>query len=387
MTDDIPTLRRKLQQLKELHDSGALGDDKYKNSRRELERQLVDAVMAGAAPESPPPATAARPSGRLLAGLAVLVLAVAGAGYWWTGSPGLDPSAASAEAVPEGAGHEVGAEQIAAMTEKLAAHLKEQPDDAQGWAMLARSYSVVGRNDDALPAYQKAVALAPDDSRLLADYADALAVKNNRKLDGEPTRLVERALKLDPNNIKALALAGTAAFDRKDYAAAVANWEKLVRVGPTDPNFVQQVLAGIAEARSLGNLPPAAADAGAPAAAPQAAAGGVGVSGSVSLSPALAATASPDDTVFVYARAAEGSRMPLAIVRKQVRDLPFEFKLDDSMAMSPAAKLSGAPQVIVGARVSKTGQAMASPGDLTGQTAPMAPSGSGLKIVISEVVK
>jgi len=387
MTDDIPTLRRKLQQLKELHDSGALGDDKYKNGRRELERQLVDAVMAGAAPESPPPGPAARPSGLLLAGLAVLVLAVAGAGYWWTGSPGLDPGAASAAAGPEGGGHEVGAEQIAAMTEKLAAHLKEQPDDAQGWAMLARSYSVVGRNDDALPAYQKAVALAPDDSRLLADYADALAVKNNRNLEGEPTRLVERALKLDPDNIKALALAGTAAFDRKDFAAAVAHWERLVRIGPTDPNFVQQVQAGIAEARSLGNLPPAAADAGAPAATPQPAAGGAGVSGNVSLAPALAAKASPDDTVFVYARAAEGSRMPLAIVRKQVKDLPFDFKLDDSMAMSPAAKLSGAPKVIVGARVSKTGQAMASPGDLTGQTAPMAPSGSGLKIVIDEVVK
>jgi cytochrome c-type biogenesis protein CcmH len=291
----------------------------------------------------------------------------------------------SAAASPEGGGHEVGAEQIAAMTEKLAAHLKEQPDDAQGWAMLARSYSVVGRNDDALPAYQKAVALAPDDSRLLADYADALAVKNNRNLEGEPTRLVERALKIDPDNIKALALAGTAAFDRKDYTAAVSNWEKLVRIGPTDPNFVQQVQAGIAEARSLGKLPPAAVGTDAPATVPQVAAGGV--SGNVSLSPALAAKAGPDDTVFVYARAAEGSRMPLAIVRKQVRDLPFEFKLDDSMAMSPAAKLSGAPKVIVGARVSKTGQAMPSPGDLTGQTAPMAPSGSGLKIVIDEVVK
>ena len=386
MTDDIPTLRRKLQQLKELHDSGALGDDKYKNSRRELERQLVEAVMAGAEPDVPPSAPVARPSGALLAGLAVLVLVVAGAGYWWTGSPGLDPGAAVAAAGPEGGGHEVTDEQMTAMTAKLAEHLKQQPDDAQGWAMLARSYAVVGRNDEALPAYKKAVELVPDDARLLADYADALAVKNNRSLDGEPAKLVERALKIDPDNIKALALAGTAAFDRKDYAGAAAHWERLVKLAPADAGFLQQVQAGIDEARKLGNLPPAA-DAGTAPAAPVAAVGGGGVSGSVSLSPALVAKTSPEDTVFVYARAAEGSRMPLAIVRKQVKDLPFDFKLDDSMAMSPAAKLSGAPKVIVGARISKAGQAMASPGDLSGQTEPMAPSGSGLKIVINEVMK
>ena len=406
MTDDIPTLRRRLQEIEALHASGDLGAEPYAKARRNLERALVDAVMRGAPAVTAAPAgagaTAARPSGWLLGGLAVAVLVIAGLGYRWTGSPGLQPRAASAEGAAAGEGApEVDAAQIAAMVDKLAAHLKEKPDDAQGWAMLARSYNVLGRPAEALSAYKKAMALIPDDARLLADYADALAVQNNRSLVGEPTKLVERALQLDPNNVKALALAGTAAFDRKDFAAAVAHWEKLVQVGPTDAAFVQQVQAGIAEARSLGNLPPAATAftatapnaaataAPAPAAdstAAPAAAGAGSVSGSVSLAPALAAKAAPGDTVFIFARAAQGSRMPLAILRKQVKDLPLQFKLDDSMAMSPAARLSGAPQVIVGARVSKSGQAMPAPGDLAGQTAPVAPGAVGLKIVIDEVV-
>ncbi len=403
MTDDIPTLRRRLQKIEALHKSGDLGADAYAQARREVERALVDAVMRGA-PDTPTAADAggdgapaARPSGWLVGGLAVAVLVLAGVGYGWTGSPGLQPRAAAAEGAAAGGGpSEVDAAQIAAMVDKLAAHLKEKPDDAQGWAMLARSYSVLGKAAEALPAYKRAVALTPDDARLLADYADALAVQNDRNLAGEPTKLVERALQLDPNNVKALALAGTAAFDRKDYALAVQHWEKLVQVGPTDAAFVQQVQSGIAEARTLGKLPPpatafTATAPTAPAASvggdnPPAAPGAGSVSGTVSLAPALAAKASPEDTVFIFARAAQGPRMPLAILRKQVKDLPLEFKLDDSMAMSPAARLSGAPQVVVGARVSKSGQAMPTPGDLAGQTAPVAPGAVGLKIVIDEIV-
>jgi cytochrome c-type biogenesis protein CcmH len=423
MTDDIPTLRRRLQKIEALHKSGDLGPDAYTQARREVERALVDAVMRGA-PDGPTAAdavgdgaTAARPSGWLVGGLAVAVLVLAGVGYAWTGSPGLQPrvAAAAAEGGAAGGGpSEAETAQIAAMVDKLAAHLKEKPEDAQGWAMLARSYAVLGKAAEALPAYKQALALKPDDARLLADYADALAVQNGRNLAGEPTKLVERALQIDPTNVKALALAGTAAFDRKDYALAVQHWEKLLQVGPTDAAFVQQVQAGITEARTLGKLPPAAtafsatapnataanpatpptaaAAAAAPTTAPAAgdnppAAPGAGsVSGTVSLAPALAAKASPEDTVFIFARAAQGPRMPLAILRKQVKDLPLEFKLDDSMAMSPAAKLSGAPQVIVGARVSKSGQAMPTPGDLAGQTAPVAPGATGLKIVIDEVV-
>jgi cytochrome c-type biogenesis protein CcmH len=277
------------------------------------------------------------------------------------------------------------------MVETLAQRLKDRPDDAKGWTMLARAYSALGRTAEAVPAFQKAVSLNTGDAGLLADYADTLAVQNGRQLNGEPLKLVERALKIEPGNLKALALAGTAAFDRKDFVAAVTYWEQLKQGVPGDSTYLGQVQAGIDEARQLGNLPlPATASAAAPAAA-----GGKtsifapanSVSGRVTLAQALVGQASPDDTVFVFARAAEGSRMPLAILRKQVKDLPFDFQLDDSMAMSPAAKLSGAPSLIVGARVSKTGEAMPQSGDLAGQSAPVAPGATGLKIEIGEVIK
>jgi cytochrome c-type biogenesis protein CcmH len=276
------------------------------------------------------------------------------------------------------------------MTEKLAQRLKEKPDDVEGWSMLARSYSVLGRHADALKAYEKASNLRKDDPTLLADYADSLAVNNNSNLEGEPMKLVDRALHLDPKNLKALYLAGTYAFNKKDYTSAITFWEKLVQVGPPGNVFATQVEPAIAEARNLAGLPPAAKPLDAApkaAAATPAAAANATVSGTVTLSAALAKQAQPEDTVFVFARAAEGSRMPLAIMRKQVKDLPISFTLNDSMAMSPASALSTASKVIVGARVSKSGNAMPQPGDLAGQSAPVNVGASGLKIEIKEAVK
>lgn len=315
----------------------------------------------------------------MLAGLSSFVVALLAAGYLLVGAPlALDPTVRAAGA---DAGAQVTFEQIEAMTQKLADRLKEQPNDPQGWVMLGRSYAVLGRHAEALPAFKQALALKPDDASLFADYADALAVSNGRNLEGEPTKLLARALEIDPNNLKALSLAGTAAYLRKDYAGALRHWDKLTQVAP-DSDFVRQIQRGIDEARRL-------AGGAAPAPAAQAQSAGsssASVSGVVTLSSQLAAKASPNDTVFVFARAAEGSRVPLAILRKQVKDLPLTFTLDDSMAMSPAAKLSSAPKVIVGARVSKGGGALAQPGDLQGLSAPVNVGATGLAIEISQVV-
>lgn len=328
---------------------------------------------------------AQKPSKSLLASLAVLMLAVTAGGYAWLGAPehvALTPeSAREAQQRPT-------PEQIDAMLAKLAKHLQEKPDDVAGWSLLARSYVSLGRHAEAEDAFKKALAAQPDNPDLLADYADLLASKTGG-LEGEPAGLVMRALKADPNHLKALALAGTAAFNRKEYGAAVVAWEKALQAAPADHPFAPLLRDGVAQARQLGNL-----GAAGPASQPQTAqagkpAAGAGrVSGKVSLAPALASKASPDDTVFVFARAAgEGApRMPLAILRKQVRDLPFEFTLDDSLAMSPAARLSSTPRVVVGARISKSGNAMAQAGDLQGSVGPVDLGASGLQVEIGEVI-
>lgn len=405
MNDPIAKLRQQLQQLKSLHDSGTLDKKAYEAAKAPLERQLLEQVMKDTGSAKDAPAAAPRPSWNLVGMLTVVVLIVAGSGYMWTGSPGL-PSAGAPGSQTQAAAddpHSMDDAQFSAAVDKLAERLKHEPDSAEGWAILARSYARMARHDEAVSAFEKAVALAPNDPALLADYADTVAMKNDRNLEGEPTKLVERALKIDPDNGKALALAGTAAFNRKDYTTAVNHWERLVKVTSPDAPFMPQLQSSIDEARKLGGLPPAqrvaqaapAAPAAPPAPAGAAPANGnapagasaATVTGTLRLSAALMKQAAPDDAVFIYARAAEGSRMPLAILRHQVKDLPLNFKLDDNLAMSPAAKMSLFPKLIISARVSKSGQAAPAAGDLTGQSAPVDNNASGLVVEINEVVK
>ena len=199
-----------------------------------------------------------RPSRALLGGLALFVLAVATLGYYRVGSPAQLALGPQASRVARDAGaapaEPVGPDQVRAMVASLAERLKAQPGDAEGWMMVARSYIVLGQHADAVKAYRQAANLRPNDAALLADMAFALAVANDRKLGGEPTQLLDRALSIDPQNAKALALAGSAAFERKDYAVAVAHWEQLARTQPADAPFAQQIREGIAKARRLGGL-------------------------------------------------------------------------------------------------------------------------------------
>jgi len=410
MTDPISALKRQILQIDELRQSGALSSEAAASTRAELERKLLDLVLhAPSAPAAPAAATkgvsagsqasatapAPRPSGKLVMGLAAFVIVFGAAGYAWRGShngwsvaPGQPgTAAASDEASAGGAPHELGSAQIEGMISTLAEKLKAEPNNADGWLMLGRSYAALQRYPEAIPAFRKVMDLQPKNGQAMADLADAIAMTQQRSFKGEPTKLIAAALKADPDNLKALALAGTLAYENKDLPGAIKQWEHAVKVGPADNDLVRQLQENINEVRKMAGMP-AAEPAAAGGAAPQAAAAPVAfataITGKVTLAPALAAKAAPDDTVFIYARAAEGSRMPLAILKKKVSDLPVSFTLDDSMAMSPAATLSGAKAVIVGARVSKSGQAMAQPGDLTGQSAVVAPGVSGLQISISE---
>ena len=334
-------------------------------------------------------------------------LAMALSGYLLTGRPDAIDGSPSMAAAPDSAEEgqpQPSPEQIAEMVQRLADRLKDRPEDAEGWTMLSRSYLVLGRLEEAAQASERVLKLKPNDAQALADHADVLAMRAGRVLDGEPMKLIERALKLDPDNLKALALAGAAAFDRGDGAEAARLWDRVALLGPPGTPVVQQAREGAAEARKMaaergaGNAAPAQVQAPAPAqtqpqapaTAQKAAVAGPTVRGTVTLSAALRAQTKPEDTVFIFARNAESgpgaSRMPLAIVRKQVKDLPATFTLDDSLAMGPGMGLSSAQKVVVGARISRSGQAMPQPGDLEGLSAPVAVGSQGVVVEISKTV-
>lgn len=384
MTATLPELKEQLRQLQSLHAAGTLDDAAYDRARAEVERRVVERVTAGDKDSG-----GARPW-RLWGSVSAAVLVIATTGYLWTGSPQAAreavPPAAVAPATGNGTdGHAMNAQRVEAMVSQLAERLKASPADAQGWAMLARSLTVLGRYQEALPAYEKARALHGDDATLLVDHADAMAVAHGRRIAGEPLALVRRALALDPDNLKALSLAGSEAFERSDYAAALAYWEHARRVAPAGSPYVAPLESGIAEARSLSGG--SAATVMAAASAPTAAAATPGISGTVSLAAALRSRVRPGDTVFVYARAVQGPRMPVAIVRRQVRDLPFEFTLDDTSAMSPTQRLSSLSQATLVARISRSGNAMPQAGDLVGELSPVALGSRGLTLEISRVTE
>ena len=349
--------------------AGTLAREDYERARAELEaRALRDAGQ----PDAPP----ARPRGRGFAwGLAAAVPLVAAALYALVGTPG---------AIDREAQLHASRAQVEAMVERLAARLRENPDDANGWKLLGRSYGVMGRYAEAADAYAKAAVRAPRDAQLLADLADVLAMARGQSLQGEPEQLALRALEIEPGNLKALALAGSAAFERKDFAAAAKHWERMLAFVEPNSEDARAIQQNVAEARSLAGEP-GRAEARKPE--PKKAEAKTGLRGTVSLSPSLKDKASPEDTVFVFARAAEGPPMPLAVARVRVRDLPYRFALDDSMAMSPALKLSAFPKVVVTARVSKSGAANAQPGDLQGASGPVANDAAAVSVVIDAPVR
>jgi cytochrome c-type biogenesis protein CcmH len=200
-----------------------------------------------------------------------------------------------------------------------------------------------------------------------------------RSLEGEPFAIVKRALEIDPQHVKSLALAGTAEFERRNYAAAIGYWQRILKVVPQESEFAQSVAGSIEEARKLGG------DTLAQKKAPTVK-GKQSLQGVVSVEPSLAASLSPSDTVFVLARPVSGSRMPLAVARTTVAALPYRFTLDDSMAMAPGATISSHAKVVVAARVSKSGNAISQKGDIEGTSAPVAPGASGVNVVLSRIV-
>jgi len=375
---NLALLRAQLQQIDLDLAQGRLDAAQHQAARTEVERRVLEEESVAVTPEreGSPRATLLL----LLVAVPVLVLGL----YALVGSPqAVSPPLAQGEPSPQ---------EVEAMVAKLAERMEKQPpgnvDDTEGWVMLGRSYAVMQRYPEASRAFARALQLMPGDAQILVDQADVLAMQQGGNLQGEPLRLIELALKNNPSNLKGLALAGTAAFERKDYPVAIDYWTRARATAPPDSEFMRSLEQSIAEARAAAGSGMAAAG---PAAAPAASAsapkapGAASISGRISLAPALAARAAPGDTLFVFARAAEGPRIPLAILKRSASDLPLSFTLDDSMAMAPDLKLSGFANVVIGARLSKSGNAMPQSGDLEGTTAPLAGRSSGIEIVIDSV--
>ena len=363
---NLAVLRDQLTELERDLANSTISAQQYDESRRELERRALEESRGVERQTAPSTGSATRTAIALGVALPVGAALL----YWQLGNPAaiFAPARDGAAAVTP--------QQIEQMVSDLAARLEKAPDDAAGWALLGRSYFALQRYPQSAAAYARAAALQQDNASLLADYADALAMSQGRRIDGPVIAILERALELDPQQWKALAMAASAAFERKQYEKAAGYWETLRARAPAESEFARLLEANIAEARALGGIESSAA-------VPPA---GASVRGTVSLSPGLAGKADPSDTVFVFARAADGPRQPLAIIRRQVKDLPLEFALDDSQAMTPQAKLSHFADVVISARVSKAAQAAPQSGDLQGASGKVKVGASGVAVVIDSVV-
>jgi cytochrome c-type biogenesis protein CcmH len=279
--------------------------------------------------------------------------------------------------------------------------MEKNPDNLEGWLMLGRTYFAIGQAPKALQAVERAYKLAPEDASVLIAYAEALAANNGNRLEGRPAELIRKVLSTEPSNPSARWLDGMLAYQETRFTDAASIWEAILAQIDPAGGEAQQMRQMIAEAKARAGLPQTeeearpAGGASVAVAQPQGEstdargqvaptvpgkpgqkAGGDGSPGghiqvAVNLDPAVSARAAPEDAVFVYARAAAGPPMPLAVQRYRVADLPVNVTLDDSMAMVPAMRLSAFPEVVVGARISKSGQATPQPGDLEGQTGPI----------------
>ena len=379
---NLALLREQRAQLDAEHADGKLTPAEFEQARAELARRVIE--------ESAPVDQRVRTTHRnaTATGLLLAVPALAIGLYVWLGEP--DAVRFEAEAARQGG--DVSDAEIDTMVRQMTQQLESRPPgqtaDASAWEMLARAHASRQRFADADKAYQRALELTPDNANLLADRADLLSLLQGQRADGEPMRLVNRALAIDPGHPKALALAGSSAYGRQDFVAAEAFWKRArERAAPGSP-FAQGLESSLEAARAgIASQPGGATRlAAAPADPTPAATNHPGVRGQITIAPELQARLAAGDTLFVFARPVQGPRMPLAVLRVAATAGPVPFALDDSLAMAPELRLSMHEQVVVEARISRTGQAMPQSGDLQGTSGPVASNSAQLQIRIDSMV-
>ena len=384
-----------------------LNQEQYNQSKYELQQRMMQDMS-----EENSDSGTRTTSNRSIATSAVIILAMpilAVSLYLLLGNTkALMPQPAIGQAriadqpsMSEGAAHPD--QEISSMVDNLVARLEKQPDDLEGWLMLGRTYSIMGRFEEASEVYAKLLARSPDSPEALVNYADVFAMTQDGSLAGKPIELINKALRIEPKNAKALALAGTAKFEQGNFKQAAVYWEELLAIIPADSRLAQSVSGSIEKAKALASSgkDPTISMAQSSnlnnqnTSSPNGrkVTNGVGaessastISGVVKISPALAGKASPEDTLYIYARAKDGPRMPLAIVRLQAKNLPAQFSLKDGMGMNPNMKLSSFPEVVISARVTKSGKAIPASGDLQGFSEVVKIGDQNVKILIDQQV-
>lgn len=344
---NITVYRDQLQELDNDFASGLLNEAEYEQAKQELETSLLQDV---AAPDAQVRSISAGTTSAVIIALALPMFA--GLLYFQLGAPqSLGEKEISATSLQF-----MSAEQLKETASTLQRALLDDPEDGEKWAVLGRANLMLGEFAQSVAAFKEAEKHIEPDAQFYADLSDVTAMVNGGNMQGEPVRLLGKALRLDPSNTKALWLFGTAAFEAGDFQAALVPWRRLhdlLPVGSEDANQlaanikqVEQMIANAEQARLSPNL--------------------ARVEGVVSLSEALQEEAGPDAVFFLFATDPGGGGAPLAAMRGSVAELPLSFSLDDSMAMIPAMRLSTVSEVTLTARISKNGDAIAQSGDLQG---------------------
>jgi len=357
--------RDRLNELKQLLENGDLSQDNFEQAKQELENNLALDLSVSADNQS----QGIEQNSKNVAAL-LLVAVPAMSVFLYTQLGHFD--AVNGKTTQQPVVEEAPQLSMEDAAEQLAERLKSEPENAEGWFMLARTYMTMKRYDEAVAAYKKTTELVTDNATVLLRYADALAMSRKGSLAGEPRAAVEKALTLEPDNQQALWLAGMAAVEAKEFKLALRRFLVLQPMLANSPEYLSQLHSLIAKAEQ--NLTTAEVDEVAKSventivSKPKPVVAAIAeIQVSVSLGDAIKEQVSANDVVFVYAKAVDGPPMPLAASKQSVSLLPFVVNLNDDMAMMPAMKLSNFSRVVIGAKISKSGVAGSAAGDLFGE--------------------
>lgn len=381
----------RLQVVEAEYADSSISESEYLQLKGEIEKTLADELE-----QTPGKSRSSANAGAIgIAAVGIMLPLFGLAMYGLLGNPdfikpgqGTSPPAVAQHSGAGGTGVE--GQSLETLVSNLARKLQENPDNLEGWFLLGKSLMNLGRYDEAVKAFEIVSEKLPEpQAGVLLALANAVAMNQGGRIAGRPAELVQKALDIDPASVTALWLAGMAAEEAGELEQALDYWQKAEPLLAGDPNqaelrgMMQSVADKLGRSLDLGEAPPAQAGAVTVPKASPAPAGETAVRVKVSLSPEAQAQVSPDDTVFIFARAVEGPPMPLAASRHQARELPVEVTLSDAMAMMPQMKLSAFDEVNVSAKVSASGNASVSDGDRNSRVVTVAlPSDDVVELII-----